>query len=180
MFILASKSPRRQELIKKLVPDFICISPDVDENITCSPSALPSEISKLKAYKVFASHPDDVVLACDTIVINDGEIYGKPKNYEDAKRMLKALSGKTHIVLSGYTLISKEKEITRTIKSKVTFNELSEQTISSYLASGSPFDKAGAYGIQDSSFHLIKKIAGSFDSVMGLPTEDIKKYLFLK
>lgn len=178
MFILASNSPRRKELIAKLIPDFICISPDVDENIVASNSAFPLEVSKLKAYKVFSTHPNDVVLSCDTVVILNGVIFGKPKDENDARRMLNELSNKTHVVLSGYTIISKDFEINRTVSTKVTFNKLSISAIEEYIKSKLPFDKAGSYGIQDNKFNLVKEINGSFYNVMGLPIEDIKTHYF--
>ena len=105
---------------------------------------------------------------------------GKPKSVEDAKRMLRSLSGEKHVVISGYTYISKEKEVTRTVRTYVYFNKLSEELIDKYVASGSPMDKAGAYGIQDSDFNLVNHIEGSFDNVIGLPVEDIQAHVFNK
>ena len=179
MIILASASPRRKELIKMLTNDFIVIPSDVDESIIhTEPHALPSELSKLKAYSIFSSYPNDTVIACDTIVILDGKIMGKPKSKEDAKRMLQELSNRKHVVISGYTYINKEKEITRTVRTYVYFNKLSEETIDAYIKSGSPMDKAGAYGIQDEEFNLVNHIEGSFYNVVGFPVEDIKAHCF--
>lgn len=175
MLILASQSPRRRELIKKVTSDNVTIIPsNVDESKTHAPAEkLPGELSKLKAMDVFKSHPNDKVLACDTIVVLDGEIMGKPHTEENAKKMLRKLSGKKHLVISGWTLISKEKSITRCVQTEVYFNELSDELIDRYVASGSPMDKAGAYGIQDKEFNLVSHIKGSMDNVIGLPTEDI-------
>ena len=92
--------------------------------------------------------------------------------------MLSKLSGEKHVVISGYTIISKEKEVTRTVRTYVYFNKLSDELIDRYIASGSPMDKAGAYGIQDEEFHLVDHIEGSMDNVVGLPTEDIKAHWF--
>ena len=179
MIILASASPRRKELIKMLTNDFIVIPSDVDESIIhTEPHALPAELSKLKAYSIFSSYPNDTVIACDTIVILDGKIMGKPKSKEDAKRMLQELSNRKHVVISGYTYINKEKEITRTVRTYVYFNKLSEETIDAYIKSGSPMDKAGAYGIQDEEFNLVNHIEGSFYNVVGFPVEDIKAHCF--
>lgn len=179
MIILASASPRRQELIKMLTNDFVVIPSDVDESIIhTEPHALPAELSKLKAYSIFMDHPDDTVIACDTIVILEGKILGKPKSEEQAKEMLRALSGKKHVVISGYTYINKKKEITRTVRTYVYFNKLSEETIDAYVKSGSPMDKAGAYGIQDEEFNLVNHIEGSFYNVVGFPVEDIKVHCF--
>lgn len=179
MIILASQSPRRKELIKKIVEDFTVIPADVDESSIHVPAAdLPGELSKLKAYEVFKNHQEDKVLACDTIVVLDGEVMGKPHTKEKASEMLHKLSGKKHVVISGYTLIDKHKEVTRTVKTYVYFNKLSDELIDKYIASGSPMDKAGAYGIQDKEFNLVNHIEGSMDNVVGLPTEDIKKHWF--
>ena len=179
MIILASQSPRRKELIRKLVDDFVVIPADIDENVkNVAPSDLPALLSKLKAYSIFATHPNDTVLACDTVVIHKGELMGKPKTKEEAISMLKKLSGDKHVVLSGYTFINKNKEITRSVKTVVHFNKLSDETILKYVESGSPMDKAGGYGIQDKEYNLVDYIEGSLDNVIGLPVEDIKKHCF--
>lgn len=179
MIILASESPRRRELIKKITKEFTVIPANIDESVLHIPACdLPGELSKLKAYDVFAKCPHDKVLACDTVVIIDGQILGKPHSKEQAKEMLQKLSGRKHVVISGYTIISKEKEITRTVRTYVYFNKLSDELIDAYIATGSPMDKAGAYGIQDQEFDLVNHIEGSFDNVIGLPTEDIKAHWF--
>ena len=179
MLILASESPRRRELIKKITNDFVVIPSNVDESLLhIAPHDLPGELSKLKAYSVFAKYPNDTVLSCDTVVILNGELMGKPKSKEDAKAMLKKLSGNKHVVISGYTYINKDREITRTVRTYVYFNKLSDELIDEYIKSGSPMDKAGAYGIQDQDFNLVNHIEGSFDNVIGLPVEDIKAHCF--
>ena len=179
MIILASESPRRRELIKKITKEFTVIPANIDESVLHIPACdLPGELSKLKAYDVFAKCPNDKVLACDTVVIIDGQILGKPHSKEEAKNMLQKLSGRKHVVISGYTIISKEKEVTRTVRTYVYFNKLSDELIDAYIATGSPMDKAGAYGIQDQEFDLVNHIEGSFDNVIGLPTEDIKAHWF--
>ena len=179
MIILASESPRRRELIKKITKEFTVIPANIDESVLHIPACdLPGELSKLKAYDIFAKYPNDKVLACDTVVIIDGQILGKPHSKEQAKEMLQKLSGRKHVVISGYTIISKEKEITRTVRTYVYFNKLSNELIDAYIATGSPMDKAGAYGIQDQEFDLVNHIEGSFDNVIGLPTEDIKAHWF--
>lgn len=176
MLILASSSPRRKELLKKLTPDFTIIVPNVDESIVkVDGSQLPLEESKLKAYAIASTHPHDEVLACDTVVLLDGKVLGKPYTEEAAIRMLKEESGKKQIVLSGYTYIGKGVEINRTVKTEVYFNPLSDEQILSYVKEKKPLDKAGAYGIQDEC-GLIQSIVGSYDNVMGLPVEDIAKH----
>lgn len=178
MFILASSSPRRKELLAKLIKDYTIIVPNVDErSLDLPPNELAAEESKLKAYAISALYPNDEVLACDTIVVLDDKILGKPVNEEDAKRMLRAQSGKRQIVLSGYTYIGKGKEITRTVATEVYFKELSDELIEDYVKNKKPLDKAGAYGIQD-GYPLVDHIEGSYDNVMGLPTEDIAKHVF--
>ena len=179
MIILASESPRRKELIKKITKEFTVIPANIDESVLHIPACdLPGELSKLKAYDVFAKYPNDKVLACDTVVIIDGQILGKPHSKEEASKMLHQLSGRKHVVISGYTIISKKKEVTRTVRTYVYFNKLSDELIDKYIATGSPMDKAGAYGIQDQEFDLVNHIEGSFDNVIGLPTEDIKAHWF--
>ena len=178
MFILASSSPRRKQLLSKLIQDFTIVVPEVDERILDLPASdLPAEESKMKAYAIASKYPSDEILACDTIVVLDGKVLGKPEDEEDAKTMLRAQSGKKQVVLSGYTYIGKGKEITRTVATDVYFNVLSEELIADYVAKKKPLDKAGAYGIQD-GYPLIDHIDGSYDNVMGLPTEDIARHVF--
>lgn len=177
MFILASSSPRRKQLLKKLIEDFVIISPDIDESILhLSPEDLAKEESKEKAYAIAALYPNDEILACDTIVVLNGKVLGKPKDEFDAIAMLKEESGQKQIVLSGWTYIGKGIEINRTASTEVYFNKLSDELIEEYVHMKKPLDKAGAYGIQD-GYPLIDKIVGSYDNVMGLPTEDIALHL---
>ena len=179
MLILASESPRRRELIKKITSNFTVIPSNIDESLLhIAPHDLPAELSKMKAYSVYSKYPNDEVLACDTVVIIDNELLGKPKSKKEAHDMLSKLSNRKHVVISGYTYISKDKEITRTVRTYVYFNKLSEETINRYIESGSPMDKAGAYGIQDEEFNLVNHIEGDFDNVIGLPVNDIKAHVF--
>ncbi len=178
MFILASSSPRRQQLLSEVIDEFMIIDPKIDElGIRAQASALPQEISKIKAYAVFQQHPEATVLACDTIVYFSGHQLGKPKDANDAKRMLKMLSNHTHKVISGYTIINKHQEINRTVVTRVTFNKLNDDLIDAYVTSGLPLDKAGAYGIQDENYHLVASIEGSYANVMGLPIENIRQVI---
>lgn len=177
-YILASKSPRRNELLKMLIPDFIVEVSNVDESkIKEIPYKLSEKLSYLKAEAIFKKHPDATVIAADTIVILNNEILGKPKDEQDAFRMLKELSNNAHDVVTGFTIMSKDKCITKSVLTKVYFNELTDELINAYIATKSPLDKAGAYGIQDKNFPLIKKIDGSYYNVMGLPIEEMKNYL---
>jgi len=173
-FILASSSPRRRQLLKEIVPSYEAIEPSVNEpDVRAGDAALPQEISKHKAYAVFRLHPEATVLACDTIVYFKGHKLGKPKTYEEATAMLTLLSGKSHKVITGYTLLNADFEVNRTVVTRVQFRALNPDLIQRYIQSGSPFDKAGGYGIQDREFDLVEKIEGSYSNVMGLPLEDI-------
>lgn len=179
MLILASQSPRRRELIKKITNDFVVMPANIDESDLHIPACdLPGELSKEKAYAIYSKYPNDTILSCDTVVVLEGKVLGKPKTKEEAAEMLRSLSGKKHVVISGYTFISKNKEVTRTVRTYVYFNKLSEQLIQDYIKTGSPMDKAGAYGIQDSEFNLVSHIEGDFDNVIGLPVEDIRLHCF--
>lgn len=181
MLILASQSPRRKELLKEITPNFKIVPPNIDESaFNVSPDKLPGLLSKEKAYCIFSLYPNDEVLSSDTVVILDNVLFGKPKTEKEAYNMLKQLSGKKHVVITGYTYINKDIEITRTVKTYVYFNTLDDETILKYIKSGSPMDKAGAYGIQDTEFNLVSKIEGSLNNVIGLPIEDIKKHIIFK
>ena len=178
MYILASKSPRRQELLKLLINEFKVVVSNVDESkIHANAYDLPLELSEAKAQTVFKDNQNDIIIAADTVVILDNIVLGKPSNEEDAKRMLKLLSNRTHDVVTGFTIISKNKVISKSVLTHVTFNYLSDNLIDDYVKTGSPLDKAGAYGIQDKEFSLVKEISGSYYNVMGLPIEELKKYL---
>lgn len=179
MLILASSSPRRKELVKKITKSFVIVEPKVNErdyqfDVFC----YALELSRLKAYEVSSRYPNEPILACDTIVVLNNQIINKPKDNIDAKRILKLLSNKTHLVISGYTYLNKNKEVNRQVVTKVTFNKLSDELIDEYIAKGLARGKAGAYGIQD-GYPLVKCIDGSYDNVMGLPVEDIRQYLKL-
>lgn len=180
MFILASISPRRKELMKKIINNFRIEEPHIDErSFSFNLSTYSTELAKLKAYEVYSRFPNDSVLACDTVVIYNNKIINKPKDNKEAIRILKLLSNKEHYVLSSYTFINKNIEINRTVKTTVKFNKLSDELIKEYVSKGLSKGKAGAYGIQD-NYPLVKSIVGSYDNVMGLPTEDIKKHINFK
>lgn len=178
MIILASQSPRRKEILSKYIKDFKIVVADIDErSVALPPHQLSQDLSKRKAYAVFNTHKNDVIIACDTIVVFKGEIFNKPVDKQDAKRMLKALSNNHHVVLSSYTILSKNIEISKTVRSDVYFNNLEDSLIDEYIKTGSPMDKAGAYGIQDDKFKLVKCIKGSFENVKGFPIQNILKDL---
>lgn len=174
--ILASASPRRKELLKKLVKGFLVIPSEFDENIPFDEaSEYAKKLSFFKAEEVFKRFCNDIVIGADTIVVLDGKILGKPHDEAQAKIMLDELSGRSHFVITGVTVMSKQKTVTFAEISTVTFKKLTDTDIENYIKTGSPFDKAGGYGIQDSGF--VEKISGSFDNVVGLPVEKLGEVL---
>ena len=180
MVILASASPRRKKLMKEeLFPSFTIIVPEIDESLSFKKYKdvrdIVTDIATRKCLKVSKDHPNDLVIAADTVVVIENEIIGKPKDEKDAYHMLKLLSNKTHYVYTAYAINKDNKLISNIVKTAVTFNDLDDQLINDYIASGSPLDKAGAYGYQDNrDFALVKKIDGSYHNVIGFPTEEIK------
>ncbi len=180
--VLASKSPRRQELLKGLGVDFTVLTKDVDESY---PSKLPpidvAPYLSWKKAKAFEDQelPDDfMVITADTVVIAGDEILGKPKDRDDALRMLSLLSGKTHRVVTGVTIHTKETSKTFSVVSKVIFDLLDCQEIEYYVDNYRPFDKAGAYGIQEWIGYIgVSGVEGSYFNVMGLPTHKLYKVL---
>ncbi|MBE5753217.1 MAG: septum formation protein Maf [Clostridiales bacterium] len=178
-FILASASPRRKELLKEIVQDFVVLPANGEEKQTAvSPKKLVKELAEQKANEVFLQGDGDrIVLGADTVVAIGKKILGKPKDEKDAFEMLKKLSCRAHYVYTGvcfrYCVNGIDKSVTGVGVTKVYFNELSDEWIKDYVKSGSPMDKAGAYGIQDGG--LVKKIKGSYSNVVGLPIELCKK-----
>lgn len=176
MIILASKSPRRKELLKTIIDNFIVIPPEIDEYLYSF-----ENLSLAKAKVIAEKYHNDIIISADTLVVKDNQVYGKPKNKEEASRMLHELSNSTHEVKTIYSIYSKNQqiELTRIITSKVKFNDLSEELIDQYIKTNSPFDKAGGYGIQDKDFHLVESIEGSYTNIVGLPVEELKKDLLI-
>lgn len=172
MIILASKSPRRQELLRLLGVPFEIITENIDE--TMDPDLAPEDevrrVSALKADAVTALvSPQDTVISADTIVVLGTQVMGKPKDAQDAKRMLRALSGQTHRVMTGLTVRQGERSESVTVTTKITFRALSDREIDTYVASGEPMDKAGAYGIQGAASVFVSHLDGDYFNVMGLP-----------
>ena len=172
---LASKSPRRRELLADMGIDYELLATEVEESY--DPSMPPAEVvqylSRLKLSAVdFAQYPADTIfIACDTIVVMDGRILGKPKDDEDALQMLRQLSGHTHTVLSGLTVATPNRSLTDYRSTEVAFAEIPEEELQYYVDHYRPLDKAGAYGIQEWVGNIgIQSIHGSFYNVMGLPT----------
>lgn len=177
--ILASASPRRKELLSYITEEFTIKVSDADES--CDPSASPEEIVKalarIKGEAVHSLYPSDTVISADTVVVLGKDILGKPHSSEEAFLMLKSLSGKTHSVYTGVFIIHGEKEFSFAEKTDVTFCELSDDEINRYIASGEPFDKAGAYGIQGKGSTMISSINGDYYNVMGLPVAKLNRVL---
>ncbi|MDR0986160.1 MAG: Maf family protein [Ruminococcus sp.] len=172
MLILASSSPRRQELLSLITRDFEVVPADVNEDIPAGIAAIEAAeyLAVKKCMSVSLFYPEGTVIGCDTVVIADGMILGKPTDEKDAVRMLRLLSGKTHSVCTGVCISDRGKTLSFTERTEVTFTPIPEDLIKAYIETGSPLDKAGAYGIQDGHVRLFtKKIDGNYDSVMGLP-----------
>ena len=173
--LLASSSPRRKELLAQAGFSFEIISPDVDE--TPFPLELPEEhairIARAKALVVQEKHPDALVIAADTNVVQGPRIMGKPVDVEEAVSMLKLLSGKTHEVITGVAIRGPENSSQWAVHTQVEFRDLAQEEMLAYVASGDPMDKAGAYGIQGPGAHLVRRIQGSYTNVVGLPLAEV-------
>lgn len=180
--ILGSKSPRRKELLEGLGIQFETRTKEVEE--TFSPEINPYKVAEFLAEKKASAfvnelNQDDIVITSDTIVLCEGEILGKPKNVEDAFRMLTKLSGKSHEVITGVCLKSLNKTISFSDTTKVWFNPLSTDEINYYISNYKPYDKAGSYGIQEWIGYIgISKIEGTYFNVMGLPVNLLYKRLY--
>lgn len=179
MYILASQSPRRKQLMAEdITSDFQIIVSHSDEHYPrylTSPIDIVKFIAHQKGENIHKEHYDDIVISADTIVVLDNEIIGKPKDADDAILMLKKLSNRTHIVYTGYSIFKGDQVINNFVESHVVFNDLSDQLIRDYVATASPLDKAGAYGVQDNEkFPTVKEILGSIKNVIGFPTDEIK------
>ncbi len=168
--ILASQSPRRKALLELLNIPFSVQVTDTDEAMDpgLPPEAEVARVSRLKAQAI-PRQEADTVIAADTVVVLDGKVLGKPADEAEAKAMLKALSGRTHQVMTGLTVLSKQGAVTCTEITQVRFRPLSSGEISRYVASGDPMDKAGAYGIQSGGALFVESICGDYYNVMGLP-----------
>jgi septum formation protein len=179
--ILASKSPRRSDLLEQAGLTFSIIPSDFDESsVTMSdPESYVKKLAKSKAIDISKKHPDSWVLGADTIVLIDDSILGKPGSKDEARSMLKQLSGKTHQVITGYCLCCQTKNdiISETVKTDVRFKKLRDAEIEWYIQTGEPYDKAGAYAIQGIGTFLVKSINGSYTNVVGLPVCEVIEFL---
>jgi len=201
--VLASASPRRKELLTQIHLTFEVEPSKYAENVKTklAPEALVRFLSREKAKAIAPKYPDSLIIAADTIGVIHGQVIGKPETPEAARRMLCLLSGKTHVVITGFTILDtgsgrihperthRERMLTRTVKTEVTFRKLTLSEIDAYISSGEPFrenlqgeplDKAGAYAIQGRGAVLVKELKGDYYNVMGLPlsalTVALKKF----
>ena len=174
--ILASASPRRKELMQLICPSFRVIPADCGEAVPEAMNAadVPAFLSYQKCKCIADVYQKAVVIGCDTVVTTaDGEILGKPKDEEDAARMLRLLSGRMHTVDTGVSICYKGRTETFTETTKVWFKDLTDEEIEDYINTGEPMDKAGAYGIQGEGTLLVDKIEGDFFNVVGLPVSKL-------
>ncbi len=177
--VLASASPRRKELLGKIFDNFDIIPSSADEtipeNMDCFKCA--EYLADKKALSIFQENRESLVIGCDTVVIYENKIFGKPTDKQDAIEMLKKLSDNTHSVVTGVCIYYKEKKISFSVKTNVTFYNLSLSEIKKYVDTGEPLDKAGAYGIQGKGGLFVKKIDGDFYNVVGLPISELNNQL---
>lgn len=184
-FVLASGSPRRSMLLEKLGVTFDVIPPDVDESVLAgeAPEVYVERLSIEKAMSVGSRLNEDAfVLAADTTVIHDGEILGKPADEDEARRMLLRLRANPHRVCTGYTLLRLEggevaQQVTDVVCTWVYMRNYPASQMERWIKGGYAFDKAGGYAIQSSVFPSVERIEGSYDNVVGLPTESVKEAL---
>ncbi|MGX9189790.1 Maf-like protein [Stenotrophomonas sp. Ker107b] len=182
MLYLASRSPRRNELLARLDRPFRALDLDVPEHRAADESAA-DYVQRVAADKaraglaLVAEDPEAVVLGSDTEVVLDGRVFGKPVDAADACSMLRTLSGRTHQVMTAVALVAAGREQGVLVVSEVTFAAIDEDRIAAYVASGEPMDKAGAYAIQGGAERYIRHLAGSYSGVMGLPLQQTEQLL---
>ena len=171
MLILASSSPRRKELLGLITPRFTVCAADIDERALSAPA--PGELAGLlgraKCAAVAREYPADTVIGCDTVVDVDGEVLGKPRDKDDARRMIGLLSGRAHLVHTGVCIRQGARELSFVDTTRVAFVPLSAAEIEAYIATPVPYDKAGAYGVQSGAAKFVQGIEGCYFNVMGFP-----------
>ncbi len=177
--ILRSASPRRKELLEQAGYSFTILPADIDETIDLNCSPLQN-VKRLGLRKALENHKDyygSIIIGCDTIVVLNGKIYGKPSSEEDAYQMLKSLSGRMHEVMSGVGIIYKDRQYNFGVISKVFFKNLTDEEIWNYIHTKECFGKAGSYAIQGTGRGLIDKYEGSLSNIIGLPMERVLEVL---
>ena len=177
--ILASGSPRRKELLALVTPDFTVKVSDVDESaITApTPAGLAKALARAKCLAVAETEPEALVLGSDTVVEFEGEVFGKPKNRQDAQRMLQALSGKRHYVHTGVCMAQGDHIENFVVSSAVDFFPIEEDDVQGYIDTKEPYDKAGGYAIQGHAAVWCKGIEGCYYNIMGLPVSQVAQAL---
>jgi len=182
MLYLASRSPRRNELLARLDRPFQALDLHVPE-VRAPDESAADYVQRVAADKaraglaLVAHDPDAVVLGSDTEVVLDGRVFGKPADAEDARAMLRTLAGRTHQVMTAVALVAAGREQGVLVVSEVTFAAIDEDRIAAYVATGEPMDKAGAYAIQGGAERYIRHLAGSYSGVMGLPLQQTEQLL---
>ncbi len=181
LLVLASKSPRRSEILKNAGIPFTVRVQDADETLPdgISPENAVMHLAKIKANAV-ERHENEIILGADTVVVLDGKILGKPRSHIEAYDMLSALSGRIHSVYTGIYARTDNGDISFYEKTDVEFQTLSDSEIEEYIGTGEPFDKAGAYGIQGYASKFVKKVNGDYFNVVGLPVSAIYKNILKK
>lgn len=172
--VLASASPRRHELLREVVPEFEIDPADIDEDAFTSPDPVETaeRLALLKAQGVLARHPEAIVIGSDTVVaLTDGTQFTKPVDEDDAFAILSSLRGRSHWVITGVAVVSAARERVGHDRTEVVFNQVGDQELWDYIATGEPMDKAGAYGAQGMGSFLVRELRGNFDTVVGLPLE---------
>jgi septum formation protein len=179
MLILASASPRRAELLHNAGIAFTVVPAHVREEPLPNETPLnyAQRLAREKASAIFASHPEDAVLGADTVVVVDEHLLEKPRDAEDAIRMLRLLSGRTHQVITGVCVLAERFERRESEITQVTFSQLSEDEIAAYVRTGEPMDKAGAYAIQGMASRWAERIEGCYFNVVGLPMPRVYRLL---
>ena len=174
--VLASQSPRRVELLKEISTQFEVVPSSIEEVL--DPGLRPEEnaqnLARAKAESIAPSFPDCWVIGADTLVTLDHEIFGKPEDEEDAKRILKKLSGREHTVVTGICVVGPEKSLDKAVVSQIKIKPLTDQEIEDYIATGEPMDKAGAYAIQGKGSFMVRSFFGSKNNIIGLPLDELK------
>jgi septum formation protein len=177
--ILASSSPRRNELLSLTLLPFEVSPSTIEEkmDLSLSPAQLVESLAEQKAEERLRALPDCVILGADTIVSYKNKRLGKPRDAQDAASMLRMLSGDTHDVYTGVCIVDKEKKKVFSVRTSVAFYKLDEELISWYIQSNEPFDKAGSYGIQGAGSLLVEQIQGDYFNVVGLPVSKVARAL---
>jgi len=174
--VLASQSTRRVELLKEISAQFEVAPSSIEEVL--DPGLRPEEnaqnLAREKAESIAPNFPDCWIIGADTLVTLDHEIFGKPEDEEDAKRILKKLSGREHLVVTGICVVGPEKSLNKAVVSQVKIKPLTDQEIEDYIATGEPMDKAGAYAIQGEGNFMVRSFTGSKNNIIGLPLDELK------